>query len=102
VSSQGITLTDNSRKLFFRKHYNTPHISFCGLDPEDRRWTDGKKEASSHQRIFGFVARKPTSRNSNQCHVFAEQDPDQPARAIVNFVNKVLLNNSANARSDVV
>ena len=101
VSSQGITLTDNSRKLFFRKHFNTPTISFCALDPEDRRWADSKKE-TSHQRIFGFVARKPTSRASNQCHVFAEQDPDQPARAIVNFVNKVLLNNSANARSDVV
>ena len=101
VSSQGITLTDNSRKMFFRKHFNTPTISFCALDPEDRRWTDAKKD-NSHQRIFGFVARKLTSRASNQCHVFAEQDPDQPARAIVNFVNKVLLNNSANARSDVV
>ena len=42
-------------------------------------------------RIFGFVARKPTSRSGhNQCHIFAEQDPDQPAKAIVNFVNKVL------------
>jgi tensin len=107
VSSQGITLTDNSRKLFFRKHYNTPTISYCGLDPEDRRWTaaskkNGKSSVETSQRIFGFVARKPTSRNSNQCHVFAEQDPEQPARAVVNFVNKVLLNNSANARSDVV
>jgi len=107
VSSQGITLTDNGRKLFFRKHYNTPTISYCGLDPEDRRWTATASKKSrdvveTSQRIFGFVARKPTSRTSNQCHVFAEQDPDQPARAIVNFVNKVLLNNSANARSDVV
>jgi tensin len=112
VSSQGITLTDNARKLFFRKHYNTPTISFCGLDPEDRRWSatvtskrsknDARNSVETSQRIFGFVARKPTSRNSNQCHVFAEQDPDQPARAIVNFVNKVLLNNTANSRSDVV
>ena len=112
VSSQGITLTDNSRKLFFRKHYNTPTISFCAMDPEDRRWSatvtskrskdDSRNSVETSQRIFGFVARKPTSRNSNQCHVFAEQDPDQPARAIVNFVNKVLLNNSANSRSDVV
>ena len=26
----------------------------------------------------------------NQCHVFAELDADQPARAIVNFVNKLM------------
>ena len=37
VSGQGITLTDNARKLFFRKHYNVNQISHCGVDPEDRR-----------------------------------------------------------------
>ena len=131
VSSQGITLTDHARKLFFRKHYNTGNISFCGIDPDDRRWAIKKKtknrdeelsrgsrassvnseasgasaapggmEETTH-RIFAFVAKKSTKR-SNQCHVFAEQDPDQPARAIVNFVNKVLLNSGKSSRSDVV
>lgn len=38
VSTQGITLTDNARKLFFRRHYPTNNISFCGLDSEDRNW----------------------------------------------------------------
>ena len=38
VSSQGITLTDNSRQLFFRRHYTVNAISHCGLDPDDRRW----------------------------------------------------------------
>jgi len=111
VASQGITLTDNARRLFFRKHYNTPTISYCGIDPDDRKWNKeemlpdmksvkhqlGKKDRTPSisqrvgSRIFGFVARKPTSRSGhNQCHIFAEQDPDQPARAIVNFVNKVL------------
>jgi tensin len=107
VSSQGITLTDHGRKLFFRKHYNTAAISFCGIDPEDRRWAmkAGKKaeQDETSQRIFGFVAKKHTSRGQNQCHVFAEQDPDQPARAVVNFVNKVLLNSgSSSSRADVV
>ncbi len=102
VSSQGITLTDHGRKLFFRKHYNTKSISFCGIDPEDRRWSIVKKESETSQRIFGFVARKSTSRGTNQCHLFAEQDPDQPARAIVNFVNKVLLNSGNSSRADVV
>lgn len=108
VSSHGITLTDHGRKLFFRKHYNTSAISFCGIDPEDRRWAAKAKSSNSDevvetsQRIFGFVAKKATSRAHNQCHVFAEQDPDQPARAIVNFVNKVLLNSGTSGRVDVV
>ena len=51
VSGQGITLTDQARKLFFRKHYNVGTISHCGLDPEDRRWSvrgqDGVPAASN-------------------------------------------------------
>lgn len=38
VNGQGITLTDNKRKLFFRKHYPVNTISHCGLDPTDRLW----------------------------------------------------------------
>lgn len=41
--------------------------------------------------MFGFVARKPTSQTDNQCHLFAELDPEQPASAIVNFVTKVMM-----------
>ena len=99
VSGQGITLTDQARKLFFRKHHNTNHISHCGVDPEDRRWsikttnTTNSSSPAVTNRLFAFVARKPpaTSRACNQCHVFAELDSEQPARAIVNFVNKVML-----------
>ena len=42
---------------------------------------------------FGFVGRKTGSKTDNQCHVFAEYDVDQPASAIVNFVNKVMATN---------
>lgn len=38
VNGQGITLTDNKRKLFFRRHYPVNTISHCGLDPDDHRW----------------------------------------------------------------
>lgn len=38
VNGQGITLTDNKRKLFFRKHYPINSVSHCGLDPDDHRW----------------------------------------------------------------
>lgn len=41
--------------------------------------------------MFGFVAKKPGSASENVCHLFAELDPEQPAAAIVNFINKVML-----------
>uniref|UniRef100_A0A3Q1H4P9 Tensin 3 n=1 Tax=Anabas testudineus TaxID=64144 RepID=A0A3Q1H4P9_ANATE len=78
VSAQGITLTDNQRKLFFRRHYAVNTVIFCSLDPQGRK-------------IFGFVARKAQSETENMCHLFAEHDPEQPASAIVNFVSKVMI-----------
>ena len=36
VSSQGITLTDNTRSLFFRRHYPVQAVTFAGIDPESR------------------------------------------------------------------
>ncbi|KPP75562.1 hypothetical protein Z043_105174 [Scleropages formosus] len=83
VSAQGITLTDNQRKLFFRRHYAVSTVIFCALDPQDRK-------------IFGFVARKTGSSTENVCHVFAEHDPEQPASAIVNFVSKVMIGSLKN------
>lgn len=88
VSAQGITLTDNQRKLFFRRHYPVSSITFSSTDPQDRRWTNPDGTTS---KIFGFVAKKPGSPWENVCHLFAELDPDQPANAIVTFITKVLL-----------
>lgn len=88
VSAQGITLTDNQRKVFFRRHYPVNSITFSSTDPQDRRWTNPDGTTS---KIFGFVAKKPGSPWENVCHLFAELDPDQPASAIVTFITKVLL-----------
>ncbi|CAH1962314.1 unnamed protein product [Acanthoscelides obtectus] len=94
VNDQGVTLTDNKRKLFFRRHYPIPTVSYCGIDPEERRWLVNAEDAGgvkSSNRIFGFVARKSNVSNpDNQCHLFAELEPEQPATAIVNFLNKIL------------
>ncbi|XP_028659797.2 tensin-3-like isoform X3 [Erpetoichthys calabaricus] len=92
VSTQGITLTDNQRKLFFRRHYTANTVIFCALDPEDRKWTKDGGLA----KIFGFVARKQGSATDNICHLFAEHDPEQPASAIVNFVSKVMIGSQKN------
>lgn len=78
VSAQGITLTDSKRRLFFRRHYPINSVTFSSLNPQD-------------QRMFGFVARRTGSATENVCHLFAEMDPEQPAVAIVNFINKVML-----------
>lgn len=88
VSAQGITLTDNQRKLFFRRHYAVSTVIFCSLDPQGRKWT---RDSGSTAKIFGFVARKSQSETENMCHLFAEHDPEQPASAIVNFVSKVMI-----------
>ncbi|KAK6623090.1 hypothetical protein RUM43_008942 [Polyplax serrata] len=102
VSGQGITLTDNKRQIFFRRHYPVAAISHCGLDPDDHRWShtaDFSGVPISSHRCFGFVARKPASKTDNQCHIFAELEPEQPATAIVNFVSKVMM--TSNFRSNV-
>ncbi|KAI4892502.1 hypothetical protein NFI96_018311, partial [Prochilodus magdalenae] len=88
VSAQGITLTDNQRKLFFRRHYAVNTVIFCALDPQVRKWM---KDGCLAAKIFGFVARKSGSTTENVCHLFAEHDPEQPASAIVNFVSKVMI-----------
>ncbi|XP_048872906.1 tensin-2 [Brienomyrus brachyistius] len=88
VSSQGITLTDNQRRVFFRRHYPVNSVTYSSVDPQDRRWTNSDSTTS---KVFGFVAKKQGSVSENVCHLFAELDPEQPAVAIVNFINKVML-----------
>uniref|UniRef100_A0A672I2P7 Tensin 2a n=1 Tax=Salarias fasciatus TaxID=181472 RepID=A0A672I2P7_SALFA len=88
VTSQGITLTDSQRRVFFRRHYPVNSVTFSSIDPKDRRWTNSDNTAV---KVFGFVAKKPGSVAENVCHLFAELDPEQPAIAIVNFINKVML-----------
>ncbi|GAB1606464.1 tensin-1-like isoform X6 [Argonauta hians] len=91
VSSQGITLTDNNRKLFFRRHYPVAAVTYCGIDPEDRRWIQVNVPGTGGAKVFGFIARKQGGVSDNACHLFAELDPEQPAFAIVNFVTKVMV-----------
>uniref|UniRef100_A0A8C1A9Z5 Tensin 2b n=1 Tax=Cyprinus carpio carpio TaxID=630221 RepID=A0A8C1A9Z5_CYPCA len=87
VSTQGITLTDNQRRLFFRRHYPIHSVTFSSVDPMDQRWIDADNTSC---KMFGFVARR-SGGLGNVCHLFAELDPEQPATAIVNFINKVML-----------
>jgi tensin len=103
VSSQGITLTDNTRTLFFRRHYPTNSVIYAGIDPEDRKWDNNSviqlpPTYVRQAKVFGFVARKISTKADNACHVFAELDPEQPATAVVNFITKVMMGNSDKLR----
>ncbi|XP_063156760.1 tensin-4 [Candoia aspera] len=86
VTAQGITLTDIQRKIFFRRHYPLATISFCDMDPENRKW----QKFSKTSRIFGVVAKSPAD-PENICHLFAEYDAVHPASHIVDFIRKLLL-----------
>lgn len=94
VSSQGVTLTDNTRKVFFRRHFPVNSVIFAGMDPADRKFENYcvigfHDSCMKSARLFAIVARKPSS-VENACHVFSEFEPEQPATAVVNFINKVL------------
>ncbi|KAI6171586.1 Tensin-4 [Aphelenchoides bicaudatus] len=96
VSSQGITLTDNTRTLFFRRHYPVTTVTFAGIDPESRLFDNNHAQQLPPTYIrqapmFGFVARKSPSSPDNSCHIFAELDPEQPASAVVRFITNVML-----------
>ncbi|CDW57336.1 protein tag isoform [Trichuris trichiura] len=95
VSSQGITITDNARKKFFRRHYPVPTITHCSLE-RLLNFNSGSMPAM----IFGFVARKSVAKSENVCHVFAELEPEQPASAIVNFISRVILTPSQTVSTD--
>jgi tensin len=72
------------------------------LDPE-RPTSEHERENETFffSRCFVFVARKPASKTDNQCHIFAELEPEQPASAIVNFVSKVMMS-GASAKANIV
>ncbi|KAK9396913.1 tensin-4 [Crotalus adamanteus] len=86
VTALGITLTDIQRKIFFRRHYPLATISFCDMDPENRKW----QKFSKTSRIFGVVSKSPAD-SENICHLFAEYDAVHPASHIVDYIQKLLL-----------
>ncbi|XP_073819885.1 tensin-2-like [Musca autumnalis] len=99
VSQNGITLTDNKRRFFFRRHYTPNSISYIGIDPDNRFYTvlanDEGLNRTVNKTIFAFVARPAGSRD-NQCLVFCDLAATQPASAIVSFAQKILhLNKNA-------
>lgn len=89
VTSQGITLTDIQKKKFLRNHFPTNTVSYCAIE-EKLVWPT-KLDKISKPRIFGVITKPNPNSNSNECHLFIELDQDQPAIAIVDFINRYLI-----------
>ncbi|XP_050340947.1 LOW QUALITY PROTEIN: tensin-3-like [Bactrocera neohumeralis] len=91
VSKYGITLTDNKRLFFFRRHYSVQNISYFGLEPDNRLWKISHGDSEDMFRtIFAFVARPLAGGKDNQCHIFCDLSVKQPASAIISFAQKIL------------
>lgn len=102
VSQQGITLTDNTRTQFLRRHYPARNVSHFCLDPDNHFWsvtaTDEELQRSVNKSIFAFIARPLSGSKDNQCHIFCDLASTQPASAIVLFAQKVLPLHDFNVR----
>ncbi len=49
-------------------------------------------------RIFGVICKSRVN-DTNECHLFVELDPDQPAIAIVDFINRYLIPSKLNLKA---
>ncbi|XP_020632271.1 tensin-3-like isoform X2 [Orbicella faveolata] len=87
VTPQGMTLTDNERKVFFRQHFHMKSILYCGIDPSDKRWDLKTSTYSGKSKSFGLVLRQ-TGGVHNECHLFGEISKDWPSSILVIILNR--------------
>ena len=83
ATSEGITLTDRQRKIFFRKHFPAETISHCGLEPNRKSVIIEKQKL----RVFGFVAK----RSSSNVAILLTEKEKNSLDELIQFVNKVKL-----------
>eukprot|EP00111_Clytia_hemisphaerica_P006980 TCONS_00020236-protein len=91
VNQDGITLTDNNRRMFFRQHFQMANVLHCGVDPKSRQ-VNLKTFANREDKdvgCFGFVVENER-KTEHQCYMFAELEQDQPASAVINFIHKAM------------
>ena len=55
------------------------------------RWDLTEYGGGNLARSFFFVSRKVDS-DGNECHLFAEMDPKQPASTVVDVIKKIITN----------
>jgi len=91
IQKSGFTLTDEARKLFFRKHFNRKQLLTCDIDPKTRQLDVSEYSGlTKPAHLFGVVVQ--ASGSQNQCHILAEVDQSVSTAVIVakirDFINE--------------
>ena len=77
----GLLLTDENRRLFFRKHYSVDQIAHVGYHPK----MDQLRHQGKLLKLFGLVAKRSSS---NTC-VLLVTDNASDAESIINYLLRV-------------
>jgi len=92
ASSEGLLLTDSKLTKFFRKHYSSDSISYCGYyngqSGTTDKWTN--QNASQHEKIIGIVAKKSAS---NTC-VLLKTDQTKISDNLIKYLSMIIQKNS--------
>ena len=83
ASSEGLLLTDSKLTKFFRKHYSSDSISYCGYyNSQSDQWTN---QNASPEKIIGIVAKKSAS---NTC-VLLKTDQTNTSDSLIKYLSMV-------------
>jgi tensin len=92
ASSEGLLLTDSKLTKFFRKHYSSDSISYCGYyngqsGTSTEQWTN---QNASPEKIIGIVAKKSAS---NTC-VLLKTDQTETSDSLIKYLSMIIQKNS--------
>jgi len=91
IQRSGVTLTDEERKLFFRKHFNKRNIIGGHVDPSFRTVNvEAYRGLKKGALLFGIVVK--ASGSQNQCHIMAEVDENVTSNSIVDKIQLFIKN----------
>jgi len=92
IQRSGITLTDEARKLFFRKHFNKKQLRSCHADPLGRTVNVSAYSGLPKGALLFGVVLKAAGQNMNQCHILAEVDQSVSTGLIVDKIQLFVKN----------
>ena len=86
ASSEGLLLTDSKLTKFFRKHYSSDSISYCGYyNSQSGSQDQWANQNTSPEKIIGIVAKKSAS---NTC-VLLKTDQTSTSDSLIKYLNMV-------------
>ncbi|TPP64063.1 Tensin [Fasciola gigantica] len=92
IPHDGITFVDKTKRTMLRKHVKPSQLLWCGIDPENRTFTDPELRARGlpSARLFCIVARRQHFfMHENVVYVFSELEPSQSAINLCHYINGV-------------